>query len=188
MIMTAKVRSLLKRADSVVFFFGDKPAGANNWDLNPVRVRLIFKKRPRVQGFHIIEEQWDSKYPAEYSIELTSSGRISGGRKGDPIKTYGNHWEYDRDNVYKPGGGAWCFVSSAFCGRFQGGLKSIPNGASVTWLVNLDNNNGYVAKAGLHADEFIAEHSKGSVLLDYTVVEHNTARFGYCHERDRKAA
>jgi hypothetical protein len=178
-IWTRHCQIALARANNVFFDFEPLTEESKSWD--PQKVRVTFVKSE-------VKEKGKPYQPAERT-EFEFEGFIRRGFK-DAVHTstdsYGtsHHFDHTEENFYKPASGMWSIsVYRHDANTETTALTLLPVGAKVRFEVGLDYmGNGYAAKHCIHGDALLAVFTKGklkgNLLVDTTLVEHNTARFG----------
>jgi hypothetical protein len=180
-IWTKEMRALLRDANDCHIRIDPRAEGAaQSWDPHPARIIFVRQER-KVKG---------RPYQPEERWEFPVLARIRNGYR-DEVRSVGNYGsvEFAREshNVYAPQEGFWGSIhldKTHEPGPEQAALSMIPVGAVVEFEVYLDAMaNGNSARGRVHGDCLFVKWTKGKqkvrLLVDTTLVMHNTARFGY---------
>jgi hypothetical protein len=179
-IWTKEMRALLRSANNCHLRVLPKEEGAESWDKHPAKVIFTRDEVKRKGRPYQPEERW------EFSVQA----HIRNGYM-DEVRSVGDYGsvEFSREsrNLYAPKEGFWGSIHLSKAhepGPEQAALAMIPVGAEVEFEVYLDAMaNGYSARGRVHGDCLFVKWKKGKqvvrLLVDTTLVMHNTARFGY---------
>ncbi len=177
---TKEMARLLRKANRISFYFEERTDGTPDWKPQPLKLVFVFEEK-KDEG---------RPYRPEQRLEFRMNGNIRKGY-GDQIEIEdsGGHQYHrfsgDADNRYEPATGTWTFsLYHRDPTTTETALLLLPVGAEVVFEVALDfSRNSYSTKARVHCDSLLATFKKGKVRgtleIDSTIVEHNTARFGY---------
>lgn len=180
MLLTKEIKNTIRKADSVCFDFYEIP-GLERYERDKKEVTIRCAIRP------------NGHQGPETRIEFEKcSGRIGNGSR-DKVqpRSDGEVYDYSRDadNTYEPKRGTWVMLCARQQDHLQSIFRLIPTGSELHIEVRLDyGSNAYCVRNRLHVDQLVIRATpidrRGKrlnqleFLLDSSVGEHNTARFG----------